>query len=343
MALSNYYQANAADWRAQIKTNQRKTRMVIATFLLIYVGVGLIVDLFVLNTWHRIPPERGLSLILHGYTVPYATLLMSGIAIVSLLIAYALFNRIVLMGTEYREVTPENIQNLQEKQLYNILEEMKVAAGLTYMPRLFIIEANYMNAFASGYSEKSAMIAVTEGLLDKLSRTELQAVIAHELSHIRHYDIKLTLTVAILSNILLIVVDVLFYGVLFSNNRRNQDNRLVLVIMLLRYILPLLTVVLMLYLSRKRELMADAGSVELMRDNEPLARALIKIHDDHEENADSYRREYSSTSNEDVRRAAYIFDPVKAGIEPVLSAESLFSTHPTLRERLSALGFLAKK
>ena len=135
---------------------------------------------------------------------------------------------IMLLGTEYYEITPESARNLNEKQLYNVVEEMKVAAGLRYMPKVFLIEADYMNAFASGYSEKSAMVAITRGLFEKLDQAELQAVMAHELSHIRHMDIKLTLTVAILSNIILIVLDILFYSMLFKRNGRNGDNRLVI-------------------------------------------------------------------------------------------------------------------
>ena len=84
------------------------------------------------------------------------------------------------------------------------------------MPKVYVIDADYMNAFASGYSEKSAMVAITQGLISKLNRAELQAVMAHELSHIRHMDIKLTLMAAVLSNITLIVIDLLFRSVIFG-------------------------------------------------------------------------------------------------------------------------------
>ena len=205
------------------------------------------------------------------------------------------------------------------------------------MPKIYIIDADYMNAFASGYSEKSALIAITRGLMQKLNRSELQAVMAHELNHIRHHDIKLTLMASVLSNIMLMVIDVMFYAVIFGQ-RKGRDNRLVFVIMILRFILPILTVILLLYLSRTREYMADAGAVELTRDNEPLAKALLKISDDHQQNMQTYKQEYLKTAHEDVRRAAYIFDPVQAGIKPVKSASSLFSTHPSIKDRLKALG-----
>src|SRR5665648_514145 len=131
---------------------------------------------------------------------------MTAVAIIALWVTYTWYDKIMLLGTTYHEVTPETARTNEEKQLYNVVEEMKVAAGLGFMPKVFIIEADYMNAFASGFSERSAMVAITRGLMQKLDRSEMQAVMAHELSHIRHQDIKLTLMASILSNIMLIVV-----------------------------------------------------------------------------------------------------------------------------------------
>ena len=336
MALADYH-ASATDWRGQLRRNERKTRLVITIFISVYIGVGLLVDVIILQSlnpqWSYI---QCLLFLITLQTPPYATLLLGGLAVVSLLITYALYDRIMLLGTDSHEITQTTANNLQEQQLYNVVEEMKVAAGLQYMPKIFIIEANYMNAFASGYSEKSAMVAITRGLMEKLDRAELQAVMAHELSHVRHHDIKLTLMVAVLSNILLIVIDLLFYSMLYKRDRRG-DNRLLIVIMVLRYVLPLLTVVLALFLSRTRELMADSGAVELMRDNEPMARALLKINQDHEFYAEQYSNEYGNTAHEQVRRASYLFDP--AAIDPVKSFSSVFATHPSIAQRLDALGF----
>ena len=338
-------QTNPPDWRGQLRKNDRKTRWVIAVFIGLYVLVGLLVDCFVYNRMYGMRPEIVLQLIFSFRIIPYATLIMGGIAALSLWITYTFYDRLMLLGTEYVEVTRENARSMEEQQLYNVVEEMKVAAGLAYMPKVYIIEADYMNAFASGYSEKSAMVAITRGLIMKLDRAELQAVMAHELSHIRHQDIKLTLTVAVLSNLMLMVVDLLFYSVLYTprnDNEERRDNRLLIVILVLRYVLPLLTVLLTLFMSRTRELMADSGCVELTRNNEPLARALMKISDDHSENADYYANEYTNTPHENVRRAAYIFDPVSAGLDAASASSSLFSTHPSLEERLNALGYKRK-
>lgn len=339
MSLSDY-QASVADWRGQLKKNERKTKWVIALFILIYVAVGLVADTFILQSSY---PHASLetcffALITFKY-IPFATLIMGAIAAISLFVTFTMYDKIMLLGTEYHEVTPESARNLQEKQLYNVVEEMKVAAGLKFMPKVFIIEADYMNAFASGYSEKSAMVAITRGLMEKLNRAELQAVMAHELSHIRHHDIKLTLMVGVLSNILLIVIDLLFYSMLYKRDRR-EDNRLLMVIVVLRYALPIITVLLTLFLSRTREYMADAGSVELMRDNEPMARALLKISQDYDQNAAQYQQQYANTPHEQVRQASYLFDP--SNVDPVKSLQNAFSTHPEIEQRLKAIGFTRK-
>ena len=339
MGLSDYH-ASTGDWRTALRSNERKTRLVIATFIAVYIGVGLIVDVFILQSlYHGASLGRCFHALLTFQVVPYATLIMAALAIISLLVTYSMYDKIMLLGTDSHEITPETAQNLQEKQLYNVVEEMKVAAGLQFMPKVFIIDANYMNAFASGYSEKSAMVAITRGLMEKLDRAEMQAVMAHELSHVRHHDIKLTLMVAILSNILLIVIDVLFYAVIFNRDRR-EDNRLATIIMVLRYVLPFITVVLALFLSRTREFMADAGSVELMRDNEPMARALLKISEDHQEHAEEYANDYGQTAHEQVRHSSYLYDP--SDIDPVKSLSSAFATHPSVDKRLEALGFNLK-
>lgn len=273
---------------------------------------------------------------------PMATLIMLGIAFLSLLITLLFHQQISMLGTDYTEITANTREPRSDKQLYDVVEELKIASGLHFMPKVYIIEADYMNAFASGMSEKSALVAITRGLLNKLDRYELQAVMAHELSHIRHDDIRLTITVAILSNLMLIALDLVFRGILYGDNR-NRDNKLLVIIVVLRFVLPILTLLLVLYLSRKRELMADSGSVELIRDNEPLARALLKIDADHKENEEEYSRQYASTPHEEVRQASYLYDPRYAGIDVSKSINDLFSTHPPLEERLAALGYTKKK
>lgn len=339
--LPNNLFHSSADWRKTLRINNRKTYVVITVFFLIYFCIGMLIDTFIYaGHFPQAPLSQIVLALLTFQLFPLVTLVMLAIAAVSLLITFSLNNRLMLLGTEYREITPENAKTPQEKQLYNIIEELKIAAGLRYMPKVYIIQANYMNAFASGYSERSAMVAITQGLMEKLNRSELQAVMAHEVSHIRRMDIKLTLMASVLANLMVMVLDLFFYNMIFA--RRSSDDRrngLMAIIILLRYLLPIINILLLLYLSRTREYMADAGSVELLRDNQPLASALLKISDDHITHQQQYNTEYRQTSHEHVRREAYIFDPIQAGIEPMSSLSDLFSTHPKLQDRLAALGF----
>lgn len=345
--MIDQFQQGTADWRAKLRENEKKTKIVLAIFIGLYLLLGLLIDIFILMEMQNYPIGLAFQSLITFQNTPVATLIMAILAIISIAITYAMYDKLMLLGTEAKLIDPNHFDNEVEQQLYHVVEEMKIAAGLNYMPKVYLIEADYMNAFASGYSEKSAMVAITRGLINKLNRAELQAVMAHELSHIRHHDIKLTLMVGVLSNLMLIVVDILFYSVLYGGgrSRRNDKNNgaaiLFIIIMLLRYLLPILTVVLSLFLSRTREYMADAGAVELTRDNAPLANALIKITYDHRENADVYTTAYGETSHEDVRRASYIYDPAR--ISSVKSLNSSFSTHPTLEERLKSIGFTQNK
>jgi heat shock protein HtpX len=341
------YASTSSNWRKTLRQNSQRTYVVISLFFLIYCAIGLLVDMYIYSTRY---PRATMPDLFNGLVtlqlMPTATLIMLAIATISLMVSYLLYDKLMLMGTDYTEITAETAKTVTEKQLYNVVEEMKIAAGLRYMPKVFIINADYMNAFASGYSEKSAMVAITRGLIEKLNRDELQAVMAHELSHIRHLDIKLTLTASLLANLTIMAIDMLFYNAIFSGGRNDGENKsrnaLFTVIVILRYSLPIISALLLLYLSRTRELMADAGCVELMRNNKPLATALLKIQGDHVQNRDEYAALYQQTPHENVRREAYIFDPSEANIKSIASIGDMFSTHPSIEERLKALGFEQK-
>jgi len=336
----------SANFREVLKKNSRKTYLIMILFILIYLVVGFIIDLVIQSgIYHGMYSIGELFYCLVTFNIiPYATIIFVLIALISIAITLMFHNQIMMVGTEYKEITETSQGSLLEKQIYNSVEEMKISAGLKYMPKVYIINANYMNAFASGFNEKNAMIAITVGLAQKLIRDELQAVLAHELSHIRHGDIKLTIVASVLSNLMLMIIDILFWSVIFSSNGRDEreernGNQLMLIVMLLKFILPLVTVLLMLFLSRSREYMADSGAVELMRDNSPMARALMKISQDHEHNKSYYNRAYQSVPGEYVRQQAYIFDPLQAGISTGNSIGEIFSTHPSIENRLYELGF----
>lgn len=335
-----FYQASFPDWRTALKKNRNRTIFVVFLFVLIYLCLGFIIDLY-LYTPVGTQIDKSAKALITFQIMPMASLIMLTVATISLLITYFFHRSLMLAGTDYHEVTADSTE-YEEKQLYNIIEELKIASSLRFMPKVYVMEADYMNAFASGFSEKSAMVAITRGLLQKLDRSELQAVMAHEISHIRHNDIRLTLTVALLSNLIVIAIDLVFRGVLYTQSGRSRNNGLIFIIFVLRFLLPIVTLLLMLYLSRTREYMADAGAVETTRDNEPLARALIKIDEDSKAKSERYQEEYASNTNEDARQTAYFYDPGYAGIHTLKSINSLFSTHPSLEDRLKALGYTQK-
>ena len=348
--MSEDLQYGSVNWREVVRKNTRKTYFVIATFLVVFFLLGIFVDTIwryseFANTYYsktggQLPISQVFLWLVTFQIPPYATMIISAATIVWLLITFAMYDKIMLSGTQYQKVKADN-QDPLARRVYNVVEEMKIAAGMRYMPKVFLIEANYMNAFASGYSEKSAMVAISTKLANALTRDELQAVMAHELTHIRNQDIKLNLFTMVLSNMMLIIMDMLFYSALFSGNSNNRDSKnnnaavFFIIIMILRYVLQIFTIFMMLFLSRTREYMADAGAVELMRTNVPMANALMKIANDSK--SVEAQQSYKHNKNENLRRASYIFDPLSAGINGG-DMSDLFSTHPSIEKRLASMG-----
>jgi len=300
-----------SSYRNIIKQNRRKTIIVLTIYLFIYLFLGLLVDVILHDQGSFIDSMQQLITL---QVFPIATTILLAIGFLSIFVSIFFFKRIQLAGEKYIEVD-EN--NKEYRQLYNIMEELKIAASMRYMPKIYIIEANYMNAFASGWSEKNTMVAITRGLLNKLNREEIAAVMAHELSHIRHEDIKLTLVVGVTTNIMLFVVD--WFVLMFLDGKSEGAKKAKTILLILHFILPLLTIVLQMWLSRSREYMADAGSVELIRNPEAMASALRKISGDYENN------KYKDKNV--TRKAAYIFQ----------KGDSLFSTHPSIKNRITKL------
>jgi len=319
------------DFRETIRKNNRRTTFVMGMFIALYLLLGLLIDVAL-----YLQTETSISHILlsiaNGSLPPKATVITVIIACISIAITFKMSDKLMLMGTNSKEITSlETALNDEEKQLYNIVEELKISAGMTYMPKVYILEDNYTNAFASGYSEKSALIAITRRLVKLLSRDELQAVVAHELTHIRNNDIKLTLFATVLANIMLLIVDVLFRGILYSRNRK-IDGRIVIIVVILRVVFPLVSYSLLMYLSRTRKYMADAWAVELMRTNQPMINALKKISGDYEDN----EAEITIPKTDEIRRAAYIFN-IDSINKYRSKISSMFSTHPKTQDCINEL------
>jgi heat shock protein HtpX len=226
----------------------------------------------------------------------------------------------------------------EHPQLFNIVEEMKIAAGLPAIPKIYIIPDPAPNAFATGRSPQSASVAVTAGLLGRLNRDELQGVIAHEMSHILHRDILyVTLAGIMLGSIVLIsqiFLRSMFYSSMGSRRRYSGGGRgggqaqlLMLVIAIIAAILaPIMAYLLYFALSRRREYLADAGSARLTRYPEGLASALEKIADDPSPQLAVVNK---------VTAPMYIVNPFKKAAGMKLS--DLTSTHPPISERIKIL------
>jgi heat shock protein HtpX len=210
-------------------------------------------------------------------------------------------------------------------ELHNIVENLAITAGLP-KPRVYIIPDQAPNAFATGRNKEHAAVAVTEGLLQQLDRSELEGVIAHELAHIGNRDILISTIAVVLAGFVSIVAD--FF--LRSSIHRNSDNNkgggiLVIVGVILMILAPLFATMIRLAISRKREFLADASGALLTRYPEGLAKALEKI--------SSYDGSMEKAS--DATAHMYISNPF--GAKAMKGLHGLFATHPPVDERIRAL------
>ena len=299
-----------------IAKNRLKTNCVIALYLGIFLLIGLLVDIIRIN----VPSlSYGFYVLLTFQVLPIITLLMLGVAFLIILYSISNFKGILLSGNEYKEIIQGAEISSIERDLSRILDELVREARIDFRPKLYLMEAPFMNAFASGWQVNNSIIAVTTTLAQRLSYDELKAVVAHELSHIRHGDIRLTLSVGILSNIMLLVVN---YGVyMFLGNSREQGaNAARMILLVMQFVLPLLTMALQMFLSRSREYMADSGAAYLMGESDSMIRALQKISNNYKET------DFTQSDVNPTRKALYIF-----------GVKELFSTHPSIENRIQAL------
>jgi heat shock protein HtpX len=288
----------------QADKNTRLTWVYIAGFLVFIVGVGYI-----------FAGAMGNSAILYGAVI-FSVIMSFG--------SYWWSDKIVLGMSSAKEVTHEN-----GREIYHIVENLCITAGLP-TPKIYIIKDSAPNAFATGRDAQHAVICVTTGILDKLEKTELEGVIAHELSHIGNRDILLSTVVVVLVGFIALLADWFrswtFWG---GGRRRSSDgegNQLQLIMFILAIVLsilaPIAAVLMQMAISRKREFLADADGALLTRYPEGLARALEKISSD---------REPLEAAN---RATAHLFivNPFKGK-----KVSKLFMTHPSIEDRVKAL------
>lgn len=246
-------------------------------------------------------------------------------AIVSTWGSYYYSDKIVLKLNNARPATRE-----EDLKLVNILDSLVISAGLPEKPQLYVIEDAQPNAFATGRNPKHAVICVTTGLLEKLDYYELEGVLAHEMSHIKNYDILLSAVVSVMVGFVVILSD-WFTRISFYGGRRGRDgdndnngNAIIMLIGLIFLILaPIFGQLMQLAISRKREFLADATAIEFTRNPDGLISALEKI------SADPNELKVANKATENM----YIENPFRNKKK----SSDLWSTHPSTEARIEAL------
>lgn len=323
---------------AQQESNKRKSAWLVVGFLLFFGWIGFGGDLAWYLQTRDLPPEQ------YHHVIPFIGLVASAISGAIAWFAWRNGAGRVLSATGAQELISPATPELQ--RLDNVVEEMAIAAGIP-KPKIWIIPEQDPNAFATGRDPFTAHIAVTEGLLAALDRDELQAVVAHEMSHIRNFDIRLMTLLAAMVGVVALMSDVMRQFLRFGGGRGGgrgggkKGNPLALVVLVLWLVslvlAPVISRLLSMAVSRKREYLADATGAQLTRNPLALARALEKIDG------------AAGATRSIARGAAHlcIIDPAErklAAKEGLLG--DLFASHPPIRQRLVRLrgmGYAAEK
>jgi heat shock protein HtpX len=292
----------------RIGENRRDTFLLLLAFVALVAGMSIAVGIIL------------------GLPYPYAPLLIIPFLLFALFSYYS-SSGVALAISQAHRVTKE-----EEPELFRTVENLCIGAGLP-MPEVYVIEDGSPNAFATGRDPRHAAIAVTRGLLQKMDHLELEGVIAHELSHIGNYDIRLMTVVVVLVGLVALMADFMLRLTLFgagsrSSNRDRNAGAAVLIIYGVALVAVILTPIaaqlIRLAISRQREYLADASGALLTRYPEGLARALEKI------SADPDPLEVANKATAHL----YINDPLR---EHSSFLNNLFSTHPPIEERVRRL------
>lgn len=288
-----------------VSSNIRKTWLIMILFVVLITTVGYI--------YGKASGGMGAS---------YAIIALI-IAVASSLGSYFYSDKIVLATTRAKRVDKKDAPTF-----YNVVENLSIAAGIP-MPAIYVMQDSSLNAFATGRDPKHAVVCATTGILEKLNRSELEGVIAHELSHIKNLDIRLMAIVAILVGFVAIMADIFMRSLWFrgSDDRDRGNNAIFLVIGIAFAILtPIIATLIQLAVSRKREFLADASGALLTRYPEGLASALEKISANHT----------PTKSATNATAHLFLVNPFKGKSAGSFLA-SLFNTHPPIEERIKIL------
>lgn len=283
-------------------SNVRKTWALFSIFLIVVIGIG----------W----------LLSYLYESPEILYFAVAVSLLMNVVAYWRSDKIALRLSGARKADENSF-----RELYRIVENLSITAGIP-APKVYVIDDSSPNAFATGRNPQNATVAVTTGLLDRLDRTELEGVIAHELAHVKNYDILLSTMVVVLVGCLSLISDI-FLRMSFRRSSGRGGNPVILVLGIVAIILaPIVGVLIKLAISRKREFLADASGALLTRYPEGLASALEKI-----STSPPLARPREATAH------LYFVSPFKADTPSVKTPflAKFFMTHPPIGERVKAL------
>lgn len=299
--------------QTQINRNNTRSILLLLAFpLLIFLGVYAFCFFAFRPQW---------SLVNENF-IRYIPFVAAGV-IVWFLIAFTFHSKLIQLATNSR--TLERKENMR---VYNLTENLCMSIGMT-MPKLYIIDSPALNAFASGINEKSFAVTLTSGIIEHLNDQELEAVIAHELTHIRNKDVRLLIVTIIFVGIFSFVVDILFRSLIYGGNRRRNDKdgggAGIAVMLLIAVVVYFLSLIFKFALSRRREYLADAGAVEMTRNPLAMASALRKISG----------RSDLETKSDDVKQMFIDNGESSKGFMAQISG--IFATHPPIEKRIAVL------
>ncbi|HPS40745.1 MAG TPA: M48 family metallopeptidase [Candidatus Woesebacteria bacterium] len=297
-----------------VAQNKRRSFLIIALFMVFIVGAAYIM-------------AKGLNYSLD--IVAWALILSGGTTFLS----YFYSDKVILGISGAKEAKRSEFFDF-----YTVTENICLSQKIP-MPKLYVIEDSAMNAFATGRNPEHAVVCATTGLLSRLKRSEIEAVIAHELSHVKNYDILLMSIVSVLVGLIALLADWFSRMSFWGGGRRNDDDSndqagaiLTIIAVLLTILSPIVAQLIQLAISRRREFLADASGVEMTKNPEGLIKALSKI---------SMDQEPLEAANKATAHL-YISNPLKNSRGSVRTFAKLFNTHPPIEERIAALKAMNK-
>ena len=281
---------------SSISQNKRNTVIIFSLFIAIISGIGLY-----------------FSYIYDDLTIFIFTLIFA--------IFYVLFQYKISIAITLKMNGAEPISKKDAPEFYSIVESLSITAGLP-MPKLYIINDPSMNAFAAGTNPENSVICATTGLLENMDKVEIEGVMAHEISHIKNYDIRVSMAAVALTAVIGVLSDIVLRFIFLNDDDEDSKNPIALILGLFFVLIsPLLATITRLAISRQREFLADATAVSLTRYPDGLISALEKL-----KNNKPLERQNSTTAS------LFISNPMKQGF-----FQRLFSTHPPLDDRIKRL------